>query len=89
MYFWNNPDVSTMDQCSMVKKVQGRMTVMPVMGHPPSSLTYLHSLAASGTWDNYEYQDDECRVTIHITLADKWREPGLEGVETITLGYSL
>ena len=59
---------------------------MPVMGGMlPSSVSYLHALAANGQGDLYDW--DKGRVEVEICGADRTREKTLEQVERVELIY--
>lgn len=51
----------------------------------PASIAYLHSLAARGMADYYNYSDHNAAVLIRIV--DRDREPALRNVRSVTLQY--
>lgn len=51
----------------------------------PSSLSYLHALAANGQGDLYDW--DKGVISINICLADSTRETSLKEVDHVELIY--
>ncbi len=56
-----------------------------VHGPLPPSLSYLHSLAANGQGDNYDWANGE--ITVEICDTDRRREQSLNPVAKVVLNY--
>lgn len=75
--------------CFVCGKAHGKeapvLELIQVIPPLPTSLSYLHSLAANGMGDCYNW--DKSEVTIHVCEVDRRRETGLNSVEKVVITY--
>ena len=67
------------------KESVARLNAIRVIGPVPSSIAYIHVLAASGQGDCYDW--NQGTVTVNLCHIDRVKEPSLETVASITLEY--